>query len=230
MSLFSIHFSNIRILYVSVCFPLYLPLTLFPFTFYFSFYSIFPPISYPLLCPFPHLPYRILALFLPSPFISFSSSSLNPITHTQFLPTLNNYISSTTTYNNHLQPIKPSPYLSLIIVALQDLATRPISTIVPTYNSLTHHFSFSFPLRPPDHRMSGYKVSLHSKWAETNLNTPLRHWSHFCFTYAHGSASWRIFLDGERQAEGSLPKEPGPLEPNGAYVIGTVLCLACVRY
>ncbi|ROT60958.1 putative neuronal pentraxin-2 [Penaeus vannamei] len=71
-----------------------------------------------------------------------------------------------------------------------------------------------------DHRMSGYKVSLHSKWAETNLNTPLRHWSHFCFTYAHGSASWRIFLDGERQAEGSLPKEPGPLEPNGAYVIG----------
>ncbi|XP_047476382.1 neuronal pentraxin-2-like [Penaeus chinensis] len=52
-----------------------------------------------------------------------------------------------------------------------------------------------------DHRMTGYKVSLHSKWALTKLTTPLRSWAHFCFTYDLGTGEWRIYLNGERRQE-----------------------------
>ncbi|XP_042218234.1 uncharacterized protein LOC121863580 [Homarus americanus] len=68
--------------------------------------------------------------------------------------------------------------------------------------------------------MSAYKVSLHSRWAETNLVTPFRYWTHFCFTYHHGSGVWNIYMDGKHGGRGQLPAVTGPLEANGAYVIG----------
>ncbi|XP_071531024.1 LOW QUALITY PROTEIN: uncharacterized protein [Panulirus ornatus] len=71
-----------------------------------------------------------------------------------------------------------------------------------------------------DHRLMEYKVALHSWWAETKLETPFRYWSHFCFTYHHGSGTWNIFMDGSHQAMGSLPIVAAPLQGNGAYIIG----------
>ena len=73
-----------------------------------------------------------------------------------------------------------------------------------------------------DHRASGYKVSVHSTWAKTSLETPLLYWSHFCFTFEHKIEKWQIYQDGEFADEGTLPPYDGPLDPNGAYVIGNL--------
>ncbi|XP_042218514.1 uncharacterized protein LOC121863781 isoform X3 [Homarus americanus] len=71
-----------------------------------------------------------------------------------------------------------------------------------------------------DHQVASFKVSLHSKWTQTNLQTPLRSWAHFCFTYSYLTSGWNIFMDGELRAHGTLPLIPSPLLGNGAYVIG----------
>ncbi|KAK8401438.1 hypothetical protein O3P69_002897 [Scylla paramamosain] len=71
-----------------------------------------------------------------------------------------------------------------------------------------------------DHRITGYKVSLHSKWAQTSLDTPLRVWSHFCFQYQEDNGVWEIFMDGQQRANGSFPPFDEPLLGNGAYIIG----------
>ncbi|XP_037779361.1 neuronal pentraxin-2-like [Penaeus monodon] len=71
-----------------------------------------------------------------------------------------------------------------------------------------------------DHRMTGYKVSLHSKWALTELTTPLRSWAHFCFTFDLGTGKWRIYLNGERREEGFFSGIIGPLDSGGAFIIG----------
>ena len=46
------------------------------------------------------------------------------------------------------------------------------------------------------------------------------YWSHYCFTYKNSAEKWTIYQDGEFGDEGELPKYDGPLDPNGAYVIG----------
>ncbi|XP_042888797.1 neuronal pentraxin-2-like [Penaeus japonicus] len=71
-----------------------------------------------------------------------------------------------------------------------------------------------------DHRMTGYKVSLHSKWATTKLKTPLRSWTHFCFTFDQGTGEWRIYLNGERREEGSFSGVTVTVDSGGAYIIG----------
>lgn len=71
-----------------------------------------------------------------------------------------------------------------------------------------------------DHRTTGYKVSLHSKWAQTSLDTPLRVWSHFCFQYHENTGVWKIFMDGQQRANGTFPPFNEPLQGNGAYIIG----------
>ena len=71
-----------------------------------------------------------------------------------------------------------------------------------------------------DHRTTGYKVSVHSTWAKTKLETPLIYWSHWCFTFEEYSDSWVIYKNGVRSAEGQLPPYEGPLDPAGAYIIG----------
>ena len=47
-----------------------------------------------------------------------------------------------------------------------------------------------------DHRTTGYKVSVHSTWAKTKLQTPLIFWSHWCFTFEESSDSWVIYKNG----------------------------------
>ncbi|XP_071548102.1 uncharacterized protein [Panulirus ornatus] len=71
-----------------------------------------------------------------------------------------------------------------------------------------------------DHRLTGYKVSLHSKWAKTNIQTPLFTWTHFCFLYRFLTGEWKIFVNGELSANGTLPRVDVPLEGGGAYIIG----------
>ncbi|XP_071544757.1 uncharacterized protein [Panulirus ornatus] len=72
-----------------------------------------------------------------------------------------------------------------------------------------------------DHRQTGYKVVLRKMWAKTEVETPLRYWSHFCFTYHSDSGRWQIFVDGERQAKGEMPAgHQGLLQANGSYIIG----------
>ncbi|KAK7073105.1 hypothetical protein SK128_019623 [Halocaridina rubra] len=71
-----------------------------------------------------------------------------------------------------------------------------------------------------DHRFTGYKVSLRSSWAKTEIQTPLRVWTHFCFRYAYGDGRWQIFVDGRQRASGIMRPEEGLLEPNGSYIIG----------
>ncbi|XP_069977730.1 uncharacterized protein [Penaeus vannamei] len=71
-----------------------------------------------------------------------------------------------------------------------------------------------------DHRMTGYKVSLRSKWAITDLKTPLRSWVHFCFTFDLGTSEWHIYLNGERREEGFFVGISGPLDSGGAFIIG----------
>ena len=71
-----------------------------------------------------------------------------------------------------------------------------------------------------DHRQSGYKVSVHSTWAKTDILTPLQYWSHYCFTYDNVDNSWVIYQDGEQKAQGKMPPYTGVLEGNGAYIIG----------
>lgn len=68
--------------------------------------------------------------------------------------------------------------------------------------------------------MTGYKVSLHSKWALTELTTPLRSWAHFCFTFDLGTGKWRIYLNGEHREEGFFSGIIGPLDSGGAFIIG----------
>ncbi|KAK7074796.1 hypothetical protein SK128_008782 [Halocaridina rubra] len=68
--------------------------------------------------------------------------------------------------------------------------------------------------------MTGYKVSLHSKWAQTNLETPLRYWAHFCFRYRFSTGEWFIFLNGEMTNHGSLPVMRRTVVGKGAYIIG----------
>lgn len=68
--------------------------------------------------------------------------------------------------------------------------------------------------------MTGYKVSLRSKWAITDLKTPLRSWVHFCFTFDLGTSEWRIYLNGERREEGFFVGISGPLDSGGAFIIG----------
>ncbi|XP_064100869.1 uncharacterized protein LOC135211492 [Macrobrachium nipponense] len=71
-----------------------------------------------------------------------------------------------------------------------------------------------------DHRLTGYRVALRGGWAITDIQTPLRHWTHFCFGYTLGSDDWQIFVDGEKQAQGTMVTESGYLVSNGSYVIG----------
>ncbi|KAK4320578.1 hypothetical protein Pmani_008582 [Petrolisthes manimaculis] len=71
-----------------------------------------------------------------------------------------------------------------------------------------------------DHRITGYKVSLHSTWAQTNYITPLNVWSHFCFLFNHMDSRWEIYVNGRHQANGSYPVFNEPLAGAGAYVIG----------
>ncbi|XP_068220335.1 uncharacterized protein [Palaemon carinicauda] len=71
-----------------------------------------------------------------------------------------------------------------------------------------------------DHRTTGYKVSLHSKWANSKIQTPLRQWTHFCFRYGFRNGNWVIFMNGEMSDSGNLPKTTLPLKPDGAYIIG----------
>ncbi|KAG7166367.1 Neuronal pentraxin-2-like 8 [Homarus americanus] len=71
-----------------------------------------------------------------------------------------------------------------------------------------------------DHRESGYRVTIQGYWAASQLVTPLRSWAHFCFLYQLNDASWTIYLNGERRAEGSFPGPTTPLEGGGAFVIG----------
>lgn len=72
--------------------------------------------------------------------------------------------------------------------------------------------------------MTGYKVSLHSKWATTKLKTPLRSWTHFCFTFDQGTGEWRIYLNGERREEGSFSGVAVTVDSGGAYIIGKNSC------
>ncbi|XP_076056292.1 uncharacterized protein LOC143034241 [Oratosquilla oratoria] len=71
-----------------------------------------------------------------------------------------------------------------------------------------------------DHRVTGVKISFHSKWAKTTIQTPLDDWSHFCFTMHVESGNWTIYKNGVREAQGNLPPAMGPLEGEGAYIIG----------
>ncbi|XP_068220245.1 uncharacterized protein [Palaemon carinicauda] len=71
-----------------------------------------------------------------------------------------------------------------------------------------------------DHRMTGYKVSLHSIWAESVFQTPLRSWVLFCFRYNYTTGEWAIFVNGELDANGTFPLKTYPLLGNGVYIIG----------
>ena len=71
-----------------------------------------------------------------------------------------------------------------------------------------------------DHRQSGYKVSVHSTWAKTDILTPLQYWSHYCVIYDNNDNSWKIYQNGEKKAEGRMKSYFGVLEGNGAYIIG----------
>nr|XP_045625856.1 uncharacterized protein LOC123775072 [Procambarus clarkii] len=68
--------------------------------------------------------------------------------------------------------------------------------------------------------MTSYMVAVHSQWAETNLSTPFRHWSHFCFTYLLQTAEWHIYMNGQLEGQGHLPIASGPLLGGGVYVLG----------
>ncbi|KAF2363380.1 Neurotransmitter-gated ion-channel ligand-binding domain [Trinorchestia longiramus] len=70
-----------------------------------------------------------------------------------------------------------------------------------------------------DHRLTGYKVAVRSTWAITTLTTPLRYWSHYCFSY-NSDNSWVIYQDGEEKARDKMPYFPGGLGANGSYIIG----------
>ncbi|ROT78797.1 putative glycine receptor subunit alpha-4 isoform X3 [Penaeus vannamei] len=71
-----------------------------------------------------------------------------------------------------------------------------------------------------DHRLTGYKVSLHSRWAKTVLETPLNQWAHFCISFHHPTGEWKIYLDGEMTDKGAFPMTSESLVGSGAYIIG----------
>ncbi|CAL4122826.1 unnamed protein product, partial [Meganyctiphanes norvegica] len=71
-----------------------------------------------------------------------------------------------------------------------------------------------------DHRTSGYKVSLHSRWAKTKVLTPLLVWSHWCFSYSARSGDWKIYYNGKLESTGTLPNDIPVLDGGGAYIIG----------
>ncbi|XP_069953925.1 uncharacterized protein, partial [Cherax quadricarinatus] len=71
-----------------------------------------------------------------------------------------------------------------------------------------------------DHQVMGLKVTLHSKWALTTLQTPIGSWAHFCFLYRFLTGEWNIFQDGELRAHGTFPITDTPLLGNGVYIIG----------
>ncbi|KAG7176563.1 Neuronal pentraxin-2-like 1 [Homarus americanus] len=71
-----------------------------------------------------------------------------------------------------------------------------------------------------DHRMSGYKVALHSLWAKSSLVTPFRYWSHFCLTVDVASGNWSVFLNGEKHDDGSFPPDFGNLDGGGVLIVG----------
>lgn len=71
-----------------------------------------------------------------------------------------------------------------------------------------------------DHRVTGYKVALHSQWAESRLVTPIRYWSHFCLAVDLTSGNWSVFLNGKRHDSGSFPPDLQPLYGGGVLVVG----------
>ncbi|KAA0193776.1 hypothetical protein HAZT_HAZT006108 [Hyalella azteca] len=71
-----------------------------------------------------------------------------------------------------------------------------------------------------DHRPSGYQVTLRGSWATSTVTSPLRYWSHFCFTFNDSDKSWTIFKDGEKKAENKIPNFSGVIAGSGSYVIG----------
>ncbi|XP_042218730.1 uncharacterized protein LOC121863881 [Homarus americanus] len=71
-----------------------------------------------------------------------------------------------------------------------------------------------------DHQLTSYKVAVHSIWAKTAVETPLRYWTHFCFTYHYTSGKWQVFVNGQPRAQGTLPPVLEPLRANGSYIIG----------
>ncbi|KAG7170875.1 Glutamate-gated chloride channel-like 3 [Homarus americanus] len=70
-----------------------------------------------------------------------------------------------------------------------------------------------------DHQLTSYKVAVHSIWAKTAVETPLRYWTHFCFTYHYTSGKWQVFVNGQPRAQGTLPPVLEPLRANGSYII-----------
>ncbi|XP_071522701.1 uncharacterized protein [Panulirus ornatus] len=71
-----------------------------------------------------------------------------------------------------------------------------------------------------DHRVTGYKVALHSQWAESQLVTPIRYWTHFCLTVDLASGNWSVFLNGKKHDSGSFPPDLEPLDGGGVLVVG----------
>ncbi|XP_064113370.1 uncharacterized protein LOC135220010 isoform X2 [Macrobrachium nipponense] len=71
-----------------------------------------------------------------------------------------------------------------------------------------------------DHRLTGYKVSLHSIWAESAFQTPLRYWVLFCFRFSYTTGDWAIFVNGELNSNGTFPVTDSFLMGNGVYIIG----------
>ncbi|XP_069193444.1 uncharacterized protein [Procambarus clarkii] len=71
-----------------------------------------------------------------------------------------------------------------------------------------------------DHRVTGYKVALHSLWTNAAVVTPIRYWTHCCFAVDLASGNWSVFLNGEKADSGVLPPDLGALEGGGVLVVG----------
>lgn len=63
-------------------------------------------------------------------------------------------------------------------------------------------------------------MALQGHWATSELVSPLRTWTHFCFTYNQASSQWTMYLDREKRAQGTFPKATSPVPSGGAFIIG----------
>ncbi|XP_069167656.1 LOW QUALITY PROTEIN: uncharacterized protein [Procambarus clarkii] len=125
--------------------------------------------------------------------------------------------SGTPSPESYVRLVTPFPRLDSFTICyrIRLVRFREESTLMSYAFSIDRDNEFRI-----DHREEEYKVSIQEYWAATKLVTPLRSWTHFCFSYQMENASWTIYLNGERRDEGTFPAHTSSLQTGGAFVIG----------